>query len=488
MPARCSGKSWIQQLQREGVEIVEVFNEPQVLLDDNYLIDESCNVEYEVATLQKHEANPVITCDRPWEDVMSFTCGLYEEEEQTFKLWYRLIKGTSGNRCCYATSKDGIHWEKPNLGLIEFEGSTANNIVGYGIGGGSMLKDYNDPDPARRYKIGYQHRDHRGRGQTIATSPDGLRWEKHPYNLLTGKEFDSQNVIIWDDQRGVFVAYVRFWLYGKRQIRRATSPDLYHWSELQWVHGPDEDDPADFDLYTPAVCKYSAAPNLFVMLTSVFEHKSDNLWVQLALSRDGVKWKRYRQPFIANGPPGSWDCGAIYAVPSVMLHDDRLFIFYKAHNVGHVAVEHGGGIGVGTLRRDGFIAVKAGAREGVVTTKALAFSHDGPAAANKGRLTLNINAAQGYAQVEILDINGVPIPGYSRGDCDPIRGDSTLHIVSWNGRRAIDELMGMPIKLRFYLVNCELYSLRFLAYGTRGRGFDDPEEQRLYDLDHAKSH
>ena len=29
---------------------------------------------------------------------------------------------------CYAESKDGIHWTRPELGLVEFEGSKRNNI------------------------------------------------------------------------------------------------------------------------------------------------------------------------------------------------------------------------------------------------------------------------------------------------------------------------------------------------------------------------
>jgi len=488
MQARRSDKHWIEQLKREGTEIVEVYNDPQVLLDDDYLIAESWNVTYEAATLQKYEANPIIECDQPWEKVMSFTMGHYDESEATFKLWYNTYGKGQTPKCCYAWSKDGKQWEKPNLGLFEFNGSRDNNISLENIGAGSVFEDFRDLDPQRRYKMAFSTRDARGRGLTIASSPDGLKWEKHPYSLLSGKEFDSQNVIIWDDQRGLYLAYVRFWLYGMRQIRRATSPDLLHWSELEWVHGPDDLDPPGLDLYTPAVCKYSAAPNLFVMLTSAFEHKTDQLWIQLALSRDGINWKRHRHAFIENGPAGTWDCGAIYAVPEVMLHEDRLHVFYKAHNVGHVEVESGGAIGMGTLRRDGFVAVKAGAREGVVTTKTLAFSHDGPISPNKGRLTLNINAAGGQARVEILDLNGVPIPGYGKLDCDAIESDSTLHIVSWNGKRAIDELMGTPIKLRFYLTNCELYSLRFLAYGTRGQGFPDAEEQRLYDLDHPKKH
>lgn len=477
-----SDRPWLDQLRREGVEIVEVLNEPQVLLDDDFLIAQSWNVEYVPATVQKREGDPIIACEHPWEKTMSFTCGLYEEEERAFKLWYGIYnKGQS--LTCYAVSHDGVHFKKPNLGLIEFQGSSANNIVFEGPEAVSVLKDFSEPDPARRYKMGYDIVDHRGTGLSIATSPDGLRWTGHPYAVLNGHEFDSHNVILWDEQRGQFNAYVRFWLYGQRQIRRATSPDLYHWSKLEWVHGPDGDDPVAMDTYTPGVCKYSAAPNLFVMQTSVFDHPSNHLWIQLALSRDGVKWKRYRQLFIERGAPGTWDCGSHYAVPSVMLHDDQLFIYYKAHNVGHVESPGGGGIGMGTLRRDGFVALTAGWREGVVTTKTLAFSHDGPATPNKGRLTLNIDAAGGYAKVELLDLNGLPIPGFTKDDCDPIESDSTLHVVTWRGRRPVDQLMGVPLKLRFYLTNCKLYSFRFLAYGTRSSSLDDPEEKRLYDLD-----
>ncbi|MBN1248805.1 MAG: hypothetical protein JXC32_14185, partial [Anaerolineae bacterium] len=35
---------------------------------------------------------------------------------------------------CYAQSADGIHWTKPDLDLVAFEGSTENNIVWDGIG------------------------------------------------------------------------------------------------------------------------------------------------------------------------------------------------------------------------------------------------------------------------------------------------------------------------------------------------------------------
>jgi hypothetical protein len=64
---------------------------------------------------------------------------------------------------CYATSKDGIHWEKPELGLIDYRGTKTNNIVfeaheapELGISGildaVSIIKDPLDPHRSRRYK------------------------------------------------------------------------------------------------------------------------------------------------------------------------------------------------------------------------------------------------------------------------------------------------------------------------------------------------
>lgn len=483
MLARRSNKGWINDLRAGGLEIVEVNNDPQVLLDDNFLLAETRDIEFVPARAKKHPDNPLLKPERPWEECFSYTSGIYDDEEELFKLWYGTRPPGSLPLTCYATSQDGVTWDRSNVGIIEYQGSCDNNIVFEGPDACSVLKDYGEPDPNRRYKMGFDVVDFRGVGMAMAASPDGLNWIANHYAVVNGGEFDSHNVIVWDDQRGKFYAYIRHWLYGLRQFRRAASSDLYHWSKPEWVHGPDDDDPTDFDIYTPGVCKYSFAPNLFVSLATVYDHRSDNLWCQMALSRDGRTFKRYRHPFIPLGEPETWDCGSIYSVPMLMVKGDTIHVYYKGDNVGHVETKTGGGIGLGTMRLDGFIALSASGREGVVTTKPLVFNHDGPLEPHKGRLTLNIDASRGEARVELLDLNHVPLPGFSRNDCDPIQSDSTLHIVSWKGNRIVDELLGTPFIMRIYLNSARLYSFQFLAYGTRGRSFDDPEEQRLYDLD-----
>src|SRR5262245_20745340 len=87
----------------------------------------------------------------------------------TFHMWYcgnygpfRPLNGfeRKSTVICYATSKDGVNWEKPNLGLVEFNGSKNNNIVDFRDplhwSTAAMLYDPEDPDPARRYKLAYE--------------------------------------------------------------------------------------------------------------------------------------------------------------------------------------------------------------------------------------------------------------------------------------------------------------------------------------------
>src|SRR5262245_48070852 len=45
-----------------------------------------------------------------------------------FHLWVMTQTDTT-QYLCYARSKDGLKWEKPELGLVEYKGSKKNNII-----------------------------------------------------------------------------------------------------------------------------------------------------------------------------------------------------------------------------------------------------------------------------------------------------------------------------------------------------------------------
>ena len=111
-------------------------------------------------------------------------------DENRYRMWYYARPDTDEDGlACYAESDDGIRWTKPHLGQVEFKGSRENNIVdlpGHEIYGVSVIKDDDDPDPVRRYKMVYEHRDEDGRVATrfgrrrlsirTAISPDGIHW------------------------------------------------------------------------------------------------------------------------------------------------------------------------------------------------------------------------------------------------------------------------------------------------------------------------
>ena len=107
-------------------------------------------------------------------------------DEGKYRMWYYALgtgeteSGFTVGPVCYAESDDGIHWVKPNLGQVEYKGSRDNNALdlpGERMYGGHVLKDEEEPDPERRYKMIYNL--HNGKTWVFrsATSPDGIHWK-----------------------------------------------------------------------------------------------------------------------------------------------------------------------------------------------------------------------------------------------------------------------------------------------------------------------
>ena len=169
---------------------------------------------------------------------------------------------------CYATSHDGIHWERPNLGLVEFDGATDNNIVIANAAFANVIEDTRDPDPNRRYKsLFFEDQDwaalgslHIDQGVSVAFSPDGLRWTKHPGNPVITRSSDSHTLLGWDDLHGCYVGYARPTMREgnmTRRIGRCVSDDFTSWSDPEDVLAPDEHDPSAVEFYGMPVFRYA---------------------------------------------------------------------------------------------------------------------------------------------------------------------------------------------------------------------------------------
>jgi hypothetical protein len=207
----------------------------------------------------------LVTADAPWEK--SLKTGSYStilrEKDGRVRLWYNVLgreheegKNPEFMGVAYAESTDGIHFQKPILGLVDFAGSKQNNLVMptephlYSMGGGSVWLDENPAcPPSERYKTWQKTYGKKGSGvkgpHRILVSPDGIHWTLSP-KLMTGlRAADTQSSWFWDPRLSRYLGFTREWVQFQtgRQIRMVSynqSDDLYAWSKSEVVLAPDE--------------------------------------------------------------------------------------------------------------------------------------------------------------------------------------------------------------------------------------------------------
>ena len=110
-----------------------------------------------------------------------------------------------------------------------------------------------------------------------------------------------------------------------------------------------------------------------------------------------------------------------------------------------------------TIRKDGFVSVRAEKEEGEVITKAMIVRGD--------KLTINYDATLndgGSVSVEILDAERRPVPGFNLKKCDALTGDKIDQLVTWDGSENIGSGLAQPVHLRFVLRNADLFSFKFV--------------------------
>ena len=415
-------------------------------------------------------AAPVIEPDRPWEGGRVYIYGTthYDESTRELKMWY----GSSRGGMLYATSRDGLRWNKPEMGMFEVDGQKTN-IVLTGSAGASVLVDETEPDPSRRYKALVAEHVRSG-GFRGFHSPDGLHWTGYsPERVLTtGSEMGT---VIRDPATGKYFAYVRPYrtkLYptrpeDKRLGAVATSDDFVHWSALRVVLTPDAVDDAwvsrpeqRTEFYAMNGFAYGRSylgivPLLRVIRIIEKPGKEQSpvdgpMEGQLIVSRDGLAWNRMaeRNPVIPSGR--EFDQSVMNVATAPILMGDEVWHYYTGINT-----THGGplppkriAVCLAKWRLDGFVSLDARETEGLLETTLIAD--------RRGRLEVNVNAAGGRLVVEVLDGAGNVLPGFSAAECVVTTADSVRQAVRWAKHSELPR--GGAYALRFRLKNAELYS------------------------------
>jgi hypothetical protein len=424
--------------------------------------------------------------DKPWEPTPRFgstipdVCSVWDEGEEIRMLYTNGgFFGGKPHVVCYATSKDGLNWDKPTLGLKCWGGSVDNNIVLCVACQGSVVKDPNPAAPAdERYKYAawcmYW-------GYYVFTSPDGIHWRRNETCAMP-IDPDGSTSFYWDDQRGLYQGYVRglFNTGPRRRVLHVTMREFLKPWPFKPVDRPNLDDtpltmPVRGELplidtggqvYRFKAHKYPWAPDTYVAFP--WRYIADgNIRPGsfLMVSRDGENWKGYEPPYyFASG----WELDGRKVLEALTEHGmirrgDEIWQYGTVRFTEHGGVLYGGVEHEGgthdrllrlTQRLDGFVSLDTKTGTGTVVTKPLVFEGQ--------KLELNISA-RGSARVALLDEAGRPLAGFDLEDCDPAQTDSVRQTVTWKKRSEVGRLAGKVVRLKFELEDTKLYAFQFVA-------------------------
>lgn len=463
----------------------DVGDRTQLFIDNRYMA-ESDNIALKVNPPVK--AGPAILPDRPWESGDIGFCVSVIWYEGEYKMWYLARDKASIYNQCFARSQDGRAWEKPELGLVDYQGSRNNNIVLTGAMETTVFLDPMAP-PEQRFKAvsAMYWPDPQKAGLYIWTSPDGLHWTNAPERVFPLLP-DTANQAFYDTRLKKYVANIRVWdplrKIGRVEMDNIMEPwpftpvekPYFIWGEdkipvssreVPIVLGYDEYDPPESDLYNPACIQYPWADEAYFMFPSLYRHfpeppvgKYGNdgyLDIHIAVSRDGVNWTRpSREPYVSLGPEGSLDASQLYMGIGCVRNEDTLYQYYGGYKATHgeTGVEGGGSIQRLEQRPDGFMYVEAPLEGGTFTTPPIVFSGR--------RLLLNVDgSARGTGRVGLLSGDGNAIAGYGLEDCGELGANSLSREVTWKGAGDLSALAGKPLRLRVELNAMRFFSFRF---------------------------
>lgn len=462
------------------------------LFVDDFLIEKS-DLSKEFHRAEKYAGNPVMkpetklekgdrgqpTTDQPkgappvwWQPLQPAAVtkdgGVWWDDGQ-FKMWYEA--GWLGVMA-YATSKDGIHWERPNL---DIEPGTNRIVPQKRPDSTAVVIDYDTKDASQRYKMFIRPTGEKPENGYSFVSADGIHWSDP---VPTGKMGDRSTMF--------YNPFRKKWVYSIRCSSAAGRSRQYreHSDFLQGAAWGPEDvvfwTSADkLDLVDPvikqppqlynhdAVAYESLILGLFEIHLGPTNKEGETTGIpkitdlMTGFSRDGFHWSRPdRTAFIpASRTPDSWDRGYLQSAGGIcVVVGDKLWFYYGGFRGDPNNLNKGwkngmysdASTGIATLRRDGFVSLNAKDAAGTVETRPVTFS---------GKyLFVNVDCPKGELRAEVLDEKGQVIEPFSLANCIPISADSTLQRVKWKGGESLASLAKRPVRFRFQLTNGALYS------------------------------
>ena len=472
---------------------------------DNVSIPFTHNLRLAMCRPERHAANPVVRRGGPGtpdEFGVQFY-GSVVRDQGRFRMWYiavdRELERDGGCVRClrpaYAESEDGVHWIKPELGLVEYHGSRDNNLVlmepaPLGVICLKVLAEPDDPDPARRYKMSAHTWWTEGKARGRATlaplfSPDGLRWrlaiDSKPVRgmlpvediVLPRHHFEGagglhkfNGVYYASGQGGPYYADGVF-VFSKgeghgvvdcsgRELLMHRSSDFIHWSRTanvgfyregqhRWFpRGQGEETHEGVSVWN----RGNVLLGLYGQWHGAGEDKDVSLDLGFLVSNDGA---HFREPvtewtFLQRGEDGAWDQGGLLQGQGFENVGDQTYIWYGAWDPRETSKTYRprGGVGLLALARDrfGFLSPRRSERGAELITAPVRL-HDA------ARILANVAGLGPRAslRVELLDRRERPLPQFSGDGAAVVRESGFASPVLWKGGGHFGQLRE-PVRMR----------------------------------------
>jgi len=439
---------------------------------------------------------PIIPNDKPWDKCgIGLSTLIYENGK--YRLWGGCSYDKLHLRPCYFESTDGVHWQKPDLGLVEFGGNRNNNLLPTDVGF-SIFIDPRAP-PEERYKTVMHTTISRQQFEKYkntrpwyimimepgfdrvhvisgAVSPDGFHWKKlkDPIRIEHG---DTQNICYYDEKLGKYVLYTRNHMVepgtdkipfpnlklhkhiSRRAIGRAESKSFRQFPLSEVIIETEADmNPSD-EFYTNCYTTIPDAPDQHVMFPMLYNKAIDEQSKILFYSSyNGKTWHR------VPGPPvfqtqlyGEPDGGSIIALPNLVERPNGDWILpYDGFNVPHKCPRGGA-----YRPTPGLLVWPKGRLAGIEAPEVGEFVTIAFILPGQKMLINALTKRAGYIKIEVVGFDGKPIKGHTFKDCDPIIGNQYRKIVTWGKNEDLGIAAGTPVWFRFKMKFAKLYGLDF---------------------------
>lgn len=462
--------------------VIQLGGRREIFVDD-FLIERTDGVNLTMHRPVKEEA--VLEFDKPWEGKFSGFVTIIKDDS-IFRAYYRgspiaTDEYQRGSFVCYAESVDGIHWKKPDLKISEQYWHISNNIILEKENALGNFSPFLDRNPRARRDQRFKAIAGTEKSGLIAyASADGIHWKKITKDPIITKQkgdpqlFDSQNVAFWSESEQKYVCYFRTRVdNGKgddriRSVARTTSDDFINWESpvnMAFDRGGHE------HIYIQQTSPYYRAPHIYIataarfmknrQIVSVSEGERLNVDMgQIKDCSDAVLissrgQNRYTRTFMESfvRPEiglNNWTGRTNYPALNIVETGTNEMSMYMTKDYAQPTIH----LARYSMRIDGFSSVHGPYPGGEFLTKPFSFTGD--------KLEINYaTSAAGQIRIEIQDPDGIPVRGYTLEECETIIGNQISRKVKWKGGSDVGPLTGKTVRLRIYIQDGDLFSLRF---------------------------